>query len=79
MKHIIILWEGDREIILNYYEKFKGYTDDELVEAFYREKRVGIVGVRRQGLYLVALRKAMLDRFGESGITLEENVIGFED
>ena len=70
--------EGDREIILNYIASFRGGSDQKLVEVYNREARMGIVGVRKQQLYLLALREVMRERFGHSPIFFESWILGMQ-
>ena len=56
----------DNEIIKAYIERFNQYTNQELVDAYNRESKMGIVGVRRQALFLLALNHAFLNRFKNS-------------
>ena len=73
-----IFREGDREIIQDYIIRFRGYRNQELVEAYNREARMGIVGVHQQQLYLYALREVMKDRFRHSPIFYESGIMGMQ-
>ena len=78
MKAIVIFFEGDREVILDYIASFMGDSDLKLVDAYNRETRMGIVGVRKQQLYLLALREVMRERFGHSPIFFERGILGMQ-
>jgi len=78
MKAVIFKWEGDDSIIEDYIKRFNGFSDSELIEAYKREAKMGIVGVHQQHLYLIALRKVMLERFGSSPVNYEYNLLGFK-
>ena len=56
MEYILINREGDAKIIADYKTSFETYTLKELVKAYNKEAKCGIVGVHRQALYLSALR-----------------------
>ena len=55
MEYILINREGDAKIIADYKTSFETYTLKELVKAYNKEAKCGIVGVHRQALYLAAL------------------------
>ena len=78
MYAIPIFREGDREVINDYIEKFQGYSDQKLVDAYNREARMGIVGVHMQQLYLLALRQVMRERFRHSPVFYESGVMGMQ-
>ena len=48
----------------------------ELVKAYNKEAKCGIVGVHRQALYLAALRQEFKERLKESPVYLLEHVLG---
>ena len=51
-------------------------TNKELVKAYNKEAKSGIVGVHRQALYLTALRQEFKERLKESPVYLLEHVLG---
>lgn len=73
MKHVYIQREKDKIEIERYFERFKNYTDEELINAYNSQK--AIYGVHQQILYLLALDGAFKERFGKSPISNEENTI----
>lgn len=73
MKHIYIQREKDKIEIDRYFDRFKNYTDEELINAYNSQK--AIYGVHQQILYLLALDKAFKERFSKSPISNEENTI----
>ena len=75
MKHLFMPREGDKERFLNNLGHFRKKSDQELIDAYQREANIGITGVHAQALHLLALRKVMKERFGESPITLEDGCI----
>ena len=75
MKHVFISREGDKKMYSGYHRFFRKLSDQELVEAYQRQARCGITGVHAQAVYLLALRKVMIERFGESPINLEDGGI----
>jgi len=50
---------------------FKKSTDKQLAERYFGQAKLGITGVRRQLLYLIALRNIMKERFGKSPIKFD--------
>lgn len=76
MEYVYVNRGGDQEIIADYKKKFEEKSLQELVEAYNKEAKSGIVGVRRQALYLVALNQEFKERFKESPVYLLEHVLG---
>jgi hypothetical protein len=76
MEYILINREGDAKIIADYKTSFETYTLEELVEAYNKEARCGIVGVHRQALYLSGLQQEFKERLKESPVYLIEHVLG---
>jgi len=76
MEYILINREGDAKIIADYKTSFETYTLKELVKAYNKEAKCGIVGVHRQALYLAALRQEFKERLKESPIYLLDHVLG---
>ncbi len=75
MKHVFTSREGDQKLFLEFYERLKELSDEKLIEAYYREIRIGMTGVHAQAVYVLALRKLMKGRFGKRVISLEGGVI----
>jgi len=75
MQHLYISRSGDREMVSEHIEMLKLLSDEEISKRFESAKKVGIVGSHGQVLYLVALRIVMIERFGESGIIIVDNII----
>ena len=78
MYAVFISRKGDQEAIQKDFERFRSYNDQELVDAYNQEVRMGIVGVHIQQLCLIALREAMRERFNHSPILFESGVIGMQ-
>jgi malonyl CoA-acyl carrier protein transacylase len=72
MEYILNLNEEDREIINDYIEGFKQLTAIEVVKLYNQQKKCSITGVRRQALYLYALRQVFLDHLGIVPISLKD-------
>jgi len=51
-------------------------TLEELVNAYNKQVKCGIVGVHRQALYLIALRQEFSERLKKSPISLLEYILG---
>ena len=75
MKYVVVSRKGDQKQIENYLKSFRGYSNAELVEAYNKQAKLGIVGVHAQALYLMALNQELKFRFGKSPIILDENQI----
>jgi len=68
MEYLFISNKEDIQPIQEYLEILKDKSNNELVAAYNREAKIGIVGVRQQIRYLLALRNEFLKRFNESPI-----------
>ena len=75
MKYIYITRQNDRTIIADYKSKFKQDSPEELIAAYNAELKCGITGVHQQALYLIALMFVFIERFGESPIFIEDDII----
>ena len=53
---------GDDEEIAKYRLQFASRTDDEIRELSNKQKKIGMVGVHQQGLYVRALMEEFADR-----------------
>ena len=76
MEYIYVYREDDAAEIKEYRVGFIKKTAEELVELYNREARMGITGVHRQALYLLALKIEFDERFGLSPISFEDSVLG---
>jgi hypothetical protein len=76
MEYVYVHREGDAKTIADYKQAFEQYSLKELVKAYNKEAKSGIVGVRRQALYLVALKAEFKERLKESPVYLKEHVLG---
>ena len=76
MEYVYVHREGDAKTIADYKQSFEQYSLKELVKAYNKEAKSGIVGVRRQALYLIALKFEFKQRLKESPVYLMEHVIG---
>lgn len=75
MKHVIDPSPEDQKIIDEYLDTMSTWSPDELVKRYQREYKLGMVGVRRQVLFMIALSHAFDRAFGYSPITLEDGMI----
>ena len=75
MKYVFISREGDQETFRTFYKNLEAFPNEILLEQYNREVKIGIVGVHAQALKLLALRKIFLERFGESPIIFEDNMV----
>ena len=75
MKHIYIPRTGDRELLIEFYKKFRTLSNQELIDSYNSSVDLGIVGAHAQGLHLIAERKVFMERFGKSPIKIEDNII----
>ena len=75
MEYLFISNKEDVKPIQEYLEILKDKSDTELVEAYNREAKIGIVGVRQQIRYLLALRYELQKRFGDSPVYVIDNCV----
>jgi len=68
-----IYTEEDNEIIQKYILLFLNKSNQELIDAYNRQKRIW--GVHQQLLYLIALDEVFNERFGKSPISNEDNTV----
>jgi hypothetical protein len=75
MQMILIYNNSDRPKVAEHRQKFDAMTKAELVKVYNHQDKMGIVGARAQGIYLVALHFAFLKRFQMSPVRIEEGCI----
>jgi len=75
MAYLFISNKDDVQPIQEYLEILKDKSNTELVAAYNREAKIGIVGVRQQIRYLLALRYEFMKRFGESPVYVSEQYV----
>jgi hypothetical protein len=79
-EHLYLPRQGDRDLLLDFYNQFKRLSDEALLKECESAKKLGIVGSHAQGLRLIALYKVTKNRSIPSGICLEDNcLISFKD
>ena len=76
MEYIYIGRDDDEKTIADYKRNFETKTMEELVGAYNKQVKCGIVGVHRQALYLMALRQEFKERLKESPVYLLEHILG---
>ena len=75
MKYVFISRKGDQETFKKFFRDLEFLPNETLLDQYNRQVDIGIVGVHAQALKLLALRKIFLERFGESPILLEDDII----
>ncbi|MET7029806.1 hypothetical protein [Sediminicola luteus] len=75
MKYVFVSRKGDQETFKTFYRDLINLSNKSILEQYNREVNIGIVGVHAQALKLLALRKIFLERFGESPINFEDNMV----
>lgn len=76
MEYVLILREGDIDIINDHVRKLDHHSSEELVDLYNKQVRCGITGVHAQALYLCALGHLFYKRFDESPIYLKDRILG---
>ena len=75
MEYVLIQKEGFKELYLNELKKLELLTSSELIRLYNKQVDIGIVGVYRQAVFIVALRKVFKDRFNQSPVRVKDNVL----
>ena len=60
--YVLVERPGDDEEVAKYRQQFGAKTDDEIRELLNKQKKIGMVGVHQQGLYMRALMEEFADR-----------------
>lgn len=77
MKHVQVPDPHEEALVRGYVDQLSAYSNGELIEAYNKQAHLGMVGVRRQVLYIMALHRVFLNRFGRSPVWNErKNVWG---
>ena len=76
MEYIYIKNEHNQGHIDRFKKRLEAMTLEELVQAYNKEAKCGIVGVHMQALYLIALRQEFKERLTESPVYLLEHILG---
>ena len=76
MEYIYIKNEHNQAHIDRFKKRLEAMTLEELVQAYNKEAKCGIVGVHMQVLYLIALRQEFKERLKQSPVYLLEHVLG---
>ena len=60
--YVLVERPGDDEEVAKYRQQFVAKTDEEIRELLNKQKKIGMVGVHQQGLYVRALMEEFADR-----------------
>jgi len=77
-EYLLLTQGGDREILNQEIENISTFSNEKLVELYNAQSRLGIVGVRRQAIYLLALGVVLKKRMGEGPIYYKDNILGLK-
>ena len=77
-EYLLLTQGGDREILNEEIENLSTFSNEKLVELYNAQSRLGIVGVRRQAIYLLALGVVLKKRMGEGPIYYKDNILGLK-
>ena len=77
-EYLLLTQGGDREILNEEIENLSTFSNEKLVELYNAQSRLGIVGVRRQAIYLLALGVVLKKRMGEGPIHYKDNILGLK-
>jgi hypothetical protein len=77
MKYIQQEITGEDEIrLIQYRSNLQALDPDQLIEAYNRQARIGVVGVRAQMLYLQAMHEVFINVFGKSPFATKGHAFG---
>ena len=60
--YVLVERPGDDEEVAKYRQQFASKTDHEIRELLNKQKKIGMVGVHQQGLYVRALMEEFVAR-----------------
>ena len=75
MEYVLVQREGFKEEFFAAVEGLKELSSEELVQRYNRQVEIGIVGVYKQAIGIVALRYHFRIRFNQSPVQVSNNVI----
>ena len=75
MEYMLIVREGFREEVEKNMLEIEKFTNEELVQAYNRQVKIGIVAVYAQAVYLASMRYVFLARFQKSPVSIYERII----
>ena len=75
MKYVFISRKVDPEAFKAFYDNLKFVSNENLLKQYNRQAELGIDGVHAQALKLLAMRKVFLERFAESPIFIEDDIV----
>ena len=78
MDYIFIERDGDKNTIEEYKKNALAKDTKTLVQDYNKQCGLGVVGVHEQALCLVGMSLAFKERFCESPIYLEDNILGMK-
>jgi RNase P/RNase MRP subunit POP5 len=75
MEYMLIVREGFREEVEKNMLAIGKFTNEELVHAYNRNVKIGIVAAYAQAVYLVSMRYVFLERFKKSPVLINDKII----
>lgn len=74
-KYLFIQRKEDLQQIINLNNNLENINQEELVNKFNREVKIGFTGVHQQALLVLALNQEFIKRYNEAPVTVENNVV----
>jgi hypothetical protein len=75
MEYMLIVREGFKEQVEKNMLEIEKFTNEELVQAYNRQVKMGIVAVYAQAVYLLSMRYVFLARFEKSPVCINDRII----
>jgi len=75
MEYMLLIREGFWEEVQKNMLAIGKFTDEELVQAYNRNVKIGIVAAYAQAVYLVSMRYVFLERFKKSSVLINDKII----
>jgi hypothetical protein len=75
MEYMLLIREGFREEVEKNMLAIEKFTNEELVQAYNRSVKIGILAAYGQAVYLVSMRYVFLERFQKSPVLINDKII----
>ena len=75
MEYMLLIREGFREEVEKNMLAIEKFTNEELVQAYNRSVKIGILAAYGQAVYLVSMRYVFLARFKKSPVLINDKII----
>lgn len=74
-KYIFIQRKEDFQKLVNLKNNLNTISQEELINKFNREVKIGFTGVHQQALLIIALNQQFIKRYNDAPVIIENNLI----